>query len=106
VQKLKIEEQEATKALLQRIFPEIKVSEKSHDQWIKVFEQQVYTALSNLNTSSKYDEADSELEKTNKSLQAMVNHYKQIIYDTVKLIYVSSQKFVKKNAISSHILHL
>ena len=106
MQKLKIEEQEATKALLQRIFPEIKVSEKSHDQWIKVFEQQVYTALSNLNTSSKYDEADSELEKTNKSLQAMVNHYKQIIYDTVKLIYVSSQKFVKKTTISSHILHL
>lgn len=84
-QKLKIEEQEATKALLQRIFPEIKVSEKSYDQWMKVFEQQVHTSLSNLRTNVKNEGADSELEKTNKSLQAMVNHYKQIIYDTVKI---------------------
>ncbi|XP_032455138.1 kinectin isoform X13 [Nasonia vitripennis] len=82
LKEIKVEEQEATKALLQRIFPEIKVSEKSHDQWMKAFEEQVYTALDKLKTDTYSESASAELEKTNKNLQAMVNHYKQIIYDT------------------------
>ena len=35
--KVKSQQEEFTKALLQRIFPEIKVSEKSYDQWLKSF---------------------------------------------------------------------
>ncbi|KAJ8674029.1 hypothetical protein QAD02_005291, partial [Eretmocerus hayati] len=81
-QKLKREEQEATKVWLQRIFPEIRISEKTHDQWVKVFEEQVTITLNKSKADLKSEEANLELEKTNKSLQAMVNNYKQIICDT------------------------
>ena len=81
--KLKLQEQEATKALLQRIFPEIKISEKSYDQWMKVFEEQVNIALYKTKNDSQSEDIRLELEKTNKNLLAMVHHYKQIINDTV-----------------------
>ncbi|XP_076749451.1 uncharacterized protein LOC143422582 isoform X3 [Xylocopa sonorina] len=80
-QKIKLEQEELTKALLQRIFPEIKVSEKSHDQWLKVFEEKVNAALVSLKKKNTVD-THSELEKQNKNLQDMVSHYKQIIDDT------------------------
>ncbi|XP_011504338.1 PREDICTED: kinectin-like isoform X3 [Ceratosolen solmsi marchali] len=86
VQKLKVEEQEATKALLQRIFPDIEVSEKSYDEWMKVFEEKVYTILNKLNKDVKSEDVTLELEKTNKNLQTIVNHYKQIIYDTEAML--------------------
>ncbi|XP_014215655.1 kinectin [Copidosoma floridanum] len=82
MQKIKIEEHEATKALLQRIFPEIKVLEKSHDKWITSFEQQAYMILHALKTVPKSDDTYINLENTNKKLEAMVSHYKQIIDDT------------------------
>lgn len=68
--------------MLQRIFPEIKVMEKSHDKWMKSFEEQIHTILYKLKESQS-DVNESELDNTNKNLQAMVNHYKQIIEDTV-----------------------
>ncbi|CAK9822917.1 Ktn1 [Anthophora retusa] len=80
-QQVKVEQEELTKTLLQRIFPEIKVSEKSHDQWLKVFEKKVDTVLTELRKKSTTD-AYLELEKQNKNLQDMVSHYKQIIDDT------------------------
>ncbi|XP_006617308.1 kinectin isoform X2 [Apis dorsata] len=80
-QKLKIEQEELTKTLLQRIFPEIKISEKSYDQWLKVYEQKVNIVLTELKKKSIVD-THSELEKQNKNLQDMVSHYKQIIDDT------------------------
>ncbi|KAK9310054.1 hypothetical protein QLX08_000518 [Tetragonisca angustula] len=80
-QKIKVEQEKLTKTLLERIFPEIKVSEKSHDQWLKVFEEKVNTVLTELKKKNTVDN-HSELEKQNKNLQDMVSHYKQIIDDT------------------------
>ncbi|CAD1477429.1 unnamed protein product, partial [Heterotrigona itama] len=80
-QKIKAEQEKLTKTLLERIFPEIKVSEKSHDQWLKVFEEKVNTVLTELKKKNTVDN-HSELEKQNKNLQDMVSHYKQIIDDT------------------------
>lgn len=80
-QKLKIEQEELTKTLLQRIFPEIKISEKSYDQWLKIYEQKVNIVLTELKKKNTVD-THSELEKQNKNLQDMVSHYKQIIDDT------------------------
>ncbi|KAK1132615.1 hypothetical protein K0M31_014000 [Melipona bicolor] len=80
-QKIKAEQEKLTKTLLERIFPEIKVSEKSHDQWLKVFEEKVNTVLTELKKKNTIDN-HSELEKQNKNLQDMVSHYKQIIDDT------------------------
>ncbi|XP_043255136.1 putative leucine-rich repeat-containing protein DDB_G0290503 isoform X2 [Colletes gigas] len=85
IQKIKIEQEELTKAFLQRIFPEIKVSEKSHDQWLRLFEEKVSTVLSELKKKNVIDK-HSELEKQNKSLQDMVSHYKQIIDDTETML--------------------
>ncbi|XP_029036615.1 kinectin-like isoform X2 [Osmia bicornis bicornis] len=79
--KVKSQQEEFTKALLQRIFPEIKVSEKSYDQWLKVFEERVNTVLIDLKKKNVVD-TPSELEKQNKNLQDLVSHYKQIIDDT------------------------
>ncbi|XP_017788551.1 PREDICTED: kinectin-like [Habropoda laboriosa] len=81
IQHVKVEQEELTKTLLQRIFPEIKVSEKSHDQWLKVFEKKVDTVLTELRKKNTTDDY-LELEKQNKNLQDMVSHYKQIIDDT------------------------
>ncbi|XP_017883583.1 kinectin isoform X2 [Ceratina calcarata] len=80
-QKIKMEQEEQTKALLQRIFPDIKVAEKSNDQWLKAFEEKVNLLLSSLKKTSTVD-THSDLEKQNKSLQDMVSYYKQIIDDT------------------------
>ncbi|KOX71283.1 Kinectin [Melipona quadrifasciata] len=80
-QKIKAEQEKLTKTLLERIFPEIKVTEESHDQWLKVFEEKVNTVLNELKKKNTIDN-HSELEKQNKNLQDMVSHYKQIIDDT------------------------
>ncbi|KAK0081520.1 hypothetical protein PV325_012031 [Microctonus aethiopoides] len=40
--RIKIAEQESTKSLLQRIFPEIKIDEQPYEKWIKTFEEQVH----------------------------------------------------------------
>ncbi|XP_076637833.1 uncharacterized protein LOC143349993 isoform X2 [Colletes latitarsis] len=85
IQKIKIEQEELTKAFLQRIFPEIKVSEKSHDQWLRLFEEKVSTVLSELKKKNVIDK-HSEMEKQNKNLQDMVSHYKQIIDDTEAML--------------------
>ncbi|XP_029171849.1 kinectin isoform X2 [Nylanderia fulva] len=80
-QKVKEEQEEITKALLQRIFPEIKVSEKTHEQWLKTFEDEVSTIINELKQTHK-DQINPELERQNKNLQSMISHYKQIIDDT------------------------
>lgn len=77
-----MEQEEITKTLLQRIFPEIKVSEKTHEQWLNAFEHKVCTTLNDLRQKNPVQE-NSDLEKQNKNLQGMVSHYKQIIDDTV-----------------------
>ncbi|XP_076235213.1 uncharacterized protein LOC143179757 isoform X4 [Calliopsis andreniformis] len=81
MQKVKVEQEELTKAFLQRIFPEIKVSEKSHDQWLSTFEKKVNSVLIELKDKN-ISHAHTDLEKQNKNLQDMVSHYKQIIDDT------------------------
>lgn len=81
-QKVKEEQEEITKTLLQRIFPEIKVSEKTHEQWLKTFEDKVSAILNELKQKNT-DHANPDLERQNKNLQNMVSHYKQIIDDTV-----------------------
>ena len=63
------------------------MSEKSHDQWLKVFEEKVNTVLTELKKKNTVDN-HSELEKQNKNLQDMVSHYKQIIDDTVSFYYI------------------
>ncbi|KAG7203267.1 hypothetical protein KM043_010362 [Ampulex compressa] len=80
-QKVKSEQEELTKAFLQRIFPEIKVSETSHDKWLSTFEDRVHSVLAELRKTKTID-SNPELEKQNKNLQGMVLHYKQIIDDT------------------------
>ncbi|XP_076645160.1 uncharacterized protein LOC143354752 [Halictus rubicundus] len=85
-QKVKLEQEELTKALLMRIFPEIKVSEKSHDQWLRAFEEKVNSALVELKNKNVNDNTHSDLEKQNKSLQDMVTHYKQIIVATESML--------------------
>ena len=89
-----MEQEKLTKTLLERIFPEIKVSEKSHDQWLKVFEEKVNTVLTELKKKNTVDN-HSELEKQNKNLQDMVSHYKQIIDDTVSFYYIYNTFFIK-----------
>lgn len=84
-QKVKAEQEEITKTLLQRIFPDIKVSEKTHNQWIEVFEHKVYSIINELKEKSTV-QTNSDLEKQNKNLQGMVSHYKQIIDDTVNFL--------------------
>ncbi|XP_018393934.1 PREDICTED: kinectin-like isoform X4 [Cyphomyrmex costatus] len=80
-QKIKEEQEEVTKAFLQRIFPEIKVSEKTHEQWLNSFEDKLCAILNELKQKNT-DQTNLDLEKQNKNLQGMVSHYKQIIYDT------------------------
>lgn len=82
IQKIKIEQEELTKVFLQRLFPEIKISEKSHDQWLKLFEEKVNTVLIELKKNNVSDK-HLELEEQNKNLKEMVSYYKQVIDDTV-----------------------
>ena len=51
---------------------------------MKVFEEQVHIVIDKLKDDTKSDEQGEDLDKANKNLQSLVNHYKQIIYDTVK----------------------
>ncbi|XP_011697731.1 PREDICTED: ribosome-binding protein 1-like isoform X3 [Wasmannia auropunctata] len=95
-QKIKEEQEETTKAFLQRIFPEIKVSEKTHEQWLKSFEDKICTVLSELKQKNT-DQTNPDLERQNKNLQGMVSHYKQIIYDTEGMLnklqsYIESEE--------------
>ncbi|XP_014480150.1 PREDICTED: kinectin isoform X3 [Dinoponera quadriceps] len=85
MQKIKVEQEEITKALLQRIFPEIKVSEKTHEQWLKVFEHKVCTVLNESKQKSTTLE-NPDLEKQNKNLQGMISHYKQVIDETESML--------------------
>ncbi|XP_015597971.1 kinectin isoform X4 [Cephus cinctus] len=86
IQKAQSEEQETTKALLQRIFPEIKVSEKSHEKWVNAFEERVYAALIELRKKQEVPQGNPDLESQNQNLQGMVSHYKQIIDDTESML--------------------
>ncbi|XP_036139842.1 kinectin isoform X3 [Monomorium pharaonis] len=95
-EKVKGEQEELTKALLQRIFPEIKVSEKTYEQWLKSFEDKVCVSLNELKQKNT-DQTNSDLERQNKNLQGMVSHYKQIIYDTEGMLnklqsYIESEE--------------
>ncbi|XP_012267073.2 myosin-6 isoform X2 [Athalia rosae] len=81
-EKVKIAEQKSTEALLQRIFPDITVSETSHEKWLNTFEQKVSAFLTNIKRNKDSSNPDLDLEKQNRSLQEMVAHYKQIINDT------------------------
>ncbi|XP_015123640.1 kinectin isoform X1 [Diachasma alloeum] len=81
LEKIKAAEQESTKSLLQRIFPDIKIQEKSYDKWITAFEQRVSVLLTQA-TPNDAQETNTDMEKQNKNLQGMVSHYKQIIVDT------------------------
>lgn len=62
------------------------MSEKTHEQWLKVFEDKVGTILNELKQENT-DQAKPDLERQNKNLQNMVSHYKQIINDTVNFLY-------------------
>jgi len=62
------------------------VSEKAHEQWLKVFEDKVGAILNELKQKNT-DQAKPDLERQNKNLQNMVSHYKQIIDDTVSFLY-------------------
>ncbi|XP_011306030.1 interaptin isoform X2 [Fopius arisanus] len=81
LEKIKAAEQESTKSLLQRIFPDIKIQEKSYDKWLTTFEQRVSALLTQAKPND-IQEANTDVEKQNKNLQGMVSHYKQIIIDT------------------------
>ena len=85
------QEQDSLKKLLQRIFPDIKVTEKSHDRWMSTFEEKVTIAISELRKDIS-DESRQELEKQNKSLQGLVSHYKEIIDDTVSIFSYTQTK--------------
>ncbi|XP_070154294.1 kinectin isoform X2 [Polyergus mexicanus] len=80
-QKVKEEQEEITKALLQRIFPEIKVFEKTHEQWLEAFEDKVGAIINELKQKNT-DQAKPDLERQNKNLQNMVSNYQQIIGET------------------------
>ncbi|XP_014597910.1 PREDICTED: kinectin isoform X6 [Polistes canadensis] len=80
-QKIKAEHQEQTKAFLQRVFPEIKVTETSHEQWLNAFENKVYFFINTLKDKTVV-EVNPDIEKQNIHLQEMVSHYKKIIDDT------------------------
>lgn len=58
------------------------MSEKTHEQWLKAFEDKVGAILNELKQKNT-DQANPDLERQNKNLQSMVSHYKQIIDDTV-----------------------
>lgn len=64
------------------MFPEIKVTETSHEQWLNAFENKVYSFINTLKDKNIMD-INTDIEKQNKNLQGMVSHYKQIIDDTV-----------------------
>ncbi|XP_063994157.1 ribosome-binding protein 1 isoform X2 [Diachasmimorpha longicaudata] len=81
LEKIKAAEQESTKFLLQRIFPDIKIQEKSYDKWITAFEQRVNIVLTQT-TPNNGEDTNADIEKQNKNLQGMVSHYQQIIVDT------------------------
>jgi len=83
-QKIKKEQEEITKALLQRVFPDIKISEKTYEQWLKAFEIKICAILNELKQKNT-EQTSLELEKQNRNLQGMVSHYKQIIDDTVNI---------------------
>ncbi|XP_074103823.1 uncharacterized protein LOC141530546 isoform X4 [Cotesia typhae] len=82
IEMVRTKEQEITKSLLQRIFPEINVSEKSFDKWLETFEERVQVALQDNKNTLETQDINSDLEKQNKNLQGLVAHYKQIIIDT------------------------
>ncbi|XP_020284045.1 ribosome-binding protein 1 isoform X4 [Pseudomyrmex gracilis] len=82
-QKVKEQQEEITKTLLQRIFPEIKVSDKTYEQWLKTFESEVCVVLNKL---KQENQSTTDLENQNKSLQDMVTHYKKIIFDTETML--------------------
>ncbi|XP_046823005.1 kinectin-like isoform X2 [Vespa crabro] len=95
-QKIKAEQQELTKAFLQRVFPEIKVTETSHEQWLNAFENKVYSFINTLKDKNIMD-INTDIEKQNKNLQGMVSHYKQIIDDTEGMLnklqsYIESEE--------------
>ncbi|KAL2728777.1 kinectin-like isoform X1 [Vespula squamosa] len=95
-QKIKAEQQELTKAFLQRVFPEIKVTETSHEQWLNAFENKVYSFINTLKDKNIMD-INPDIEKQNKKLQGMVSHYKQIIDDTEGMLnklqsYIESEE--------------
>lgn len=96
MQKVKVEQEEITKALLQRIFPEIKVFEKTHEQWLEAFEHKVCTVLNELKQQKSTILKNTDLEKQNKNLQGMVSHYKQVIHETVNSLLNSLQLYRKK----------
>ncbi|XP_044011753.1 interaptin isoform X7 [Aphidius gifuensis] len=73
--KIRIAEQETTKSLLQRIFPDIEIKEKAYDRWLKTFEEHVNNILTDNNQND-------DTIKQNKKLQNLVTHYKEIIADT------------------------
>ncbi|XP_043272558.1 kinectin-like isoform X3 [Venturia canescens] len=85
VEKIRTDQQEWTKSLLQRIFPEIQVSEKSNERWLEAFETQVDVVLTELRTRRDSDET-GDLEKRNENLRGMVSQYRQIIDETESML--------------------
>ncbi|PNF18801.1 hypothetical protein B7P43_G01640 [Cryptotermes secundus] len=91
---VRTEEQTATKEILQRIFPDIRIEDnEAYDVWVERFESSVKSFISeqkaqNAAGSVPEDHASMliELEKQNSQLQAMVTHYKTIIEDTEALL--------------------
>ncbi|KAK0181889.1 hypothetical protein PV327_000073 [Microctonus hyperodae] len=84
--RIKIAEQESTKSLLQRIFPEIKIDEQPYEKWIKIFEERVHVTIKQKLQNENTQDYNLEIEKQNKNLQGHVAHYKQIILDTEEML--------------------
>jgi len=88
--KVRTEEHTATKEILQRIFPDIRIEDdKAYEVWVERFESSAKSRICQWETKSKvgsvseqHDTMLREAEKQNSQLQAMVTHYKTIIEET------------------------
>ncbi|XP_052105331.1 kinectin-like isoform X7 [Mytilus californianus] len=77
--------QKSDQALLQRLFPDVKVSEKLvHKEWMSTFEKEIQTYLVTLKSqkgSAKSDDS-SKLIEDNKRLESQVEEFKTVLQTT------------------------
>lgn len=83
-----MEQENATKALLRRIFPDIDVQEQLYDEWINTFVEKARAVIVSMKQDKNTEDNASELEEQNKNLQALVSHYKRIIEETVNKNFI------------------
>lgn len=71
---------------MQRIFPDVVISESSHEKWLNAFVIKISAIIEELKSNRDGSGNVDELEKQNKILQGMVSHYKKIIDDAVRTL--------------------